>query len=56
MENKNRMAEELVKLFKRVDYNETVCTIKEQYAVPIQDFEKLEIAKWFTLDIKMLYW
>ena len=50
MENKNRMAEELVKLFKHVDYDETVCTIKEQYAVPIQDFEKLEIAKWFTLD------
>ena len=38
MENKNRMAEELVRLLKRVDYDETVCTLKEQYAVPIQDF------------------
>ena len=50
MENKNCMVEELVKLFKHVDYDKTVCTIKEQYAVPIQDFDKLEIAKWFTLD------
>ena len=50
MENKNHMAEELVKLFKHVDYDETVCSLKEQYAVPIQDFDKMESAKWFSLD------
>ena len=49
-ETKTSIAEELVQLFKRIDYDETVCCLKQQYAVPIEDFHKLDIAQWFDLD------
>ena len=49
-ESKTTMAEELVQLFRRIDYDETVCCLKQEYAVPIEDFNKLEIANWLNLD------
>ena len=49
-ESKTSIAEELVQLFKRIDYDETVCCLKQQYAVQIEDFHKLDIARWFDLD------
>ena len=49
-ESKTTMAEELVQLFRRIDYDETVCCLKQEYAVPIEDFHKLEIANWLDLD------
>ena len=49
-ETKTSNAEELVQLFKRIDYDKTVCCLKQQYAVPIEDFHKLDIAQWFDLD------
>ena len=50
MESKDCMAEELVKLFKCADYDDIMCALKEQYVIPIQDFEKMEISRWFSLD------
>ena len=49
-ESKTTIAEELIQLFKRIDYDEMVCCLKQQYAVPIEDFHKLDIANWLDLD------
>ena len=49
-ESKTSIAEELVQLFKRIDYDETVCCLKQEYAVPIEDVHQLEIAQWFDPD------
>ena len=49
-DSKNSIAEELVQLFKRIDYDETVCCLKQQYAVPIESFNTLDIAEWLDLD------
>ena len=37
-DSKTTYAKELVQLFKRIDYDETVCCLKQQYAVPIENF------------------
>ena len=47
---KTTMAKELVQLFRHIDYDETVCTLKQPYAVPIEDFPIIKISKWFDLD------
>ena len=49
-DSKTTIAEELVQLFKRIDYDETVCCLKQQYAVPIESFNTMDIAEWLDLD------
>ena len=50
VEDKNSIANELINLFKRIDYDETICTLKNFYAVPIENFTSLEIWNLFDLD------
>ena len=50
MESKTTIAEELVCLFKRVDYVSTVHPLKEIETVMINEYDKLDIAKWYDLD------
>ena len=50
MENKTTIAKELVRLFKRVDYVSTVRPLKEIETVMINEYDKLDIAKWYDLD------
>ena len=49
-ENKNLMANELINLFRRIDYDEIICTLKNYYAVPIENFTSMEISNLFDLD------
>ena len=50
MDSKTSIAEELVWLFKRVDYVSTVHPLKEIETVMINEYEKLDIAQWYELD------
>ena len=50
VDDKNSIAIELVNLFKRIDYDETICTLKNFYAVPIENFTSMEISNLFDLD------
>ena len=47
---KTTITEELVQLFKRVDYCSTVRPLKEIEMVMINEYEKLEISQWYELD------
>ena len=50
VDDKNSIANELINLFKRIDYDETICTLKNFYAVPIENFTSMEISNLFDLD------
>ena len=50
MDCKTTITEELVRLFKRVDYCSTVRLLKEIETVMINEYEKLEISQWYELD------
>ena len=50
MESKTMIAQELVRLFKRVDYVSTVRPLKEIETLMINEYDKLNIAKWYDLD------
>ena len=50
MDCKTTIAKELVRLFKRVDYCSTVCPLKEIETAMINEYEKLDISKWYELD------
>ena len=54
-DSKTMMAEELVQLFKRINYDETVCALKQEYAVPIENFPNMEISNWLDLDMSKCF-
>ena len=49
-DSKTTIAEELLQLFRHIDYDESVCCLKQTYAVPIENFSKMDISQWFDLD------
>ena len=49
-DSKNSIASELLALINRVEYTSTVKTLKDNDAVPIEDFPKMEISQWYDLD------
>ena len=50
MDCKTIITDELIQLFKRVDYCSTVRPLKEIEMVMINEYEKLEISQWYELD------